>query len=210
MERASPPRLVLVTDLGRADEARTLRALAAVLDAVDPSRVVVGLRDHDAPARRRLAFGRALVSLAREKGGRVLVHDRVDLARALDAHGVQLGARSIGVADARALLPEGSVVAASCHDEAELARALGDAVDWATLSPLFASPNKGAPLGPERFAALRACVSRLPVLALGGVDASNVAVARDAGADGVALIRALLVADDPASVARALVAPFAR
>src|SRR5439155_11852250 len=150
----------------------------------------------------------SVVALVRPRGARVLVHDRVDLARAIDADGVQLGARSIDAADARAVLPKGSLVAKSCHDERELARAVEDGADWATLSPLFASPRKTAPLGQARFSELRSRVPTLVVLALGGVDASNAPRARRAGADGVAVIRALLAAADPGAVARALVAPF--
>jgi thiamine-phosphate pyrophosphorylase len=198
----------MVSDLDGAGEARTLEVVALVLDAVPPQLVAIGVRDHAASGRRRVAFGRALVALARRRGARVLVHDRVDVARAIGADGVQLGARSIDVADARALLPEGSVVTKSCHDARELERAMEEGAEWATLSPLFASPGKGAPLGEARFAELRARVPSLDVLALGGVDASNVAIARRAGADGVAVIRALLAAPDPAAVARALVAAF--
>jgi thiamine-phosphate pyrophosphorylase len=209
MARVSVPRLVVITDLACADERRTISALASVLAVLPPSIVAVGLRDHEAPVRRRLAFGRSLVALARAKGAKVLVHDRVDVARAIEADGVQLGARSIDADDARALLPNGSIVARSCHDAHELARARDERADWATLSPIFSSPNKGTPLGEARFAELRASVPTLPILALGGVDASNVERAHRAGAVGVAVIRAVLSAPDPAAVARALVAPFA-
>jgi thiamine-phosphate pyrophosphorylase len=177
-----------------------------VLDAVPASQVGIGLRDHDAPVRRRFALGRSLVALARPRGARVIVHDRIDLARAIEADGVQLGGRSIDVADARALLPEGGVVGKSCHDERELARAMEERADWVTLSPIFSSPGKGALLGPARFAELRAGFPTLFVLALGGVEASNASIARSAGADGIAVIRALLCAADPAAVARAMFA----
>lgn len=205
----SAPRLVLITDLSMADETRSIEALRAILDAVPPDLVAVGLRDHSATARRRRDLGLRLVATARPLGARVLVHDRIDLARAIDADGVQLGARSIEVEEARALLPKESVVAKSCHDAAELRRAVEEGVDWVTLSSLFSSPTKGAPLGVERFSEMRArAASSVPVVALGGIDATNVDAARRAGANGVAVIRAWLATEDAAKAARALVAPF--
>ena len=72
------------------------------------------------------------------------------------------------------------------------------------LSPMFASPRKGEPLGVARFRTLRASVPSMHVLALGGIDASNAAIAREAGADGVAVIRAVLAAPDPEDAVRRL------
>lgn len=208
MSLRARPRLGLITDLGVASEARTLAVLDAVLDAVPGRVLVVGVRDHEAPVSRRCAFGRRLIERVRPRGGIVLVHDRCDLAAAIGADGVQLGARSLSAAQARALLGADAVIVRSAHDEAELARARDERCDWVTLGPPFASPGKGAPLGEDVFAALRATVPTLHVIALGGVEPGNVARLRAAGADGVAVIRALLATDDPAAVARELVAPF--
>ena len=76
----------------------------------------------------------------------------------------------------------------SCHDQAELARAEAAGVDFVTLSPVLASPGKGAPLGWDRFEAL-ARTTRLPVFALGGVGPEDLEEARRLGAFGVAGIR---------------------
>lgn len=188
-------RLLLVTDLGAADLAETERAARAVLDVVDPRVVAFAVRDHDAPARTRAELARSLLALARPRGARVVVHDRLDVARAVDADGVQLGERSVAVTDARALLGDEAWIGRSCHDERGLREAREQAVDAATLSPLFASPGKGPPLGAERFAALRATVPDLPVLALGGVSAASAAAAMAAGATGLSMIRGWLHAD---------------
>lgn len=186
---SSAPRLFLVTDLEVADEASACRRLEQIFGRVRSEAVVVGLRDHLAPTRRRLAFGHELARVAHSFRARMVVHDRVDLARLVGADGVHLGARSIGAEDARRLLGPPSLLSRSCHDEAELHLAEGERVDFVTLSPLYASPGKGAPLGEERFATLRKTVPTLPVLALGGIDASHVARARALGADGVAMVR---------------------
>ncbi len=185
----SAPRLFLITDLGVADEASACRRLEQILGLVCSESLVVGLRDHLAPTRRRLAFGHELARVAHSFRARLSVHDRVDLARLVGADGVHLGTRSIGAEDARRLLGRPSLVSRSCHDEAELRRAEEEGVEFVTLSPLHASPGKDAPLGDERFAALRRTVPTLPVLALGGIGAEQVARVKELGADGVAMVR---------------------
>jgi thiamine-phosphate pyrophosphorylase len=189
---ASPFQLLVITDLAVADEASTCRRVLELSAAVGGARLAVALRDHGESARRRFAFGLNLQGTARACGARFLVFDRCDLARALDADGVHLGERSLGVLEARALLGSDAIVGRSCHDASGLERAAADGADYATLSPLFRSPGKGAPLGREAFARLRARVPALPVCALGGVDARSIRAAISAGADAVAMIRGAL------------------
>jgi thiamine-phosphate pyrophosphorylase len=192
--------LLAITDSGSFDERGldengTVRRARALLELVDPRLVAFGVRDHQASIRRRGTLARALIDVARPRGARVIVHDRVDLARVVEADGVQLGERSVDAASARMILGQEAWIGRSCHDEASLRQAAEEGVDAVTLSPLFPSPGKGAPLGVERFAALRATVPQLPVLALGGIDASNAERALEAGATGLAMIRAWLVGD---------------
>jgi thiamine-phosphate pyrophosphorylase len=202
------PRLMVITDLAVADEEQTCRALEGALSAVPASTMVIGLRDHDANVARRVAFGHRLAEIVHGRGARLVVHDRVDVARVIGADGVHLAARSIDAVDARRLLGRPCSLSRSCHDARALAAADDEGLDFVTLSPLFASPGKGAPLGPARFGELRRAHPSLHVLALGGIDETNVIEAKRAGADGVAVIRALLGAKDPGATARALIAPF--
>ncbi len=188
-------RLFAITDLAKADRRMTLARAQALLERVDPRVLVFGVRDHEAPAAQRCELARALVQLVRPVGARVVVHDRADVAAAADADGVHLAERSIDVADARILLGGEAWIGRSCHDERGLRAAAVDAVDAVTLSPVFASPDKGVPLGLERFAALRAAVPALEVWALGGVAPGNAADVLAAGASGLAMIRAWLVDD---------------
>jgi len=192
---SDPVRLLAISDLVGLDESGTVRRANALLDLIDPRVVVFGVRDHDASVGRRVALARALIAVARPRGARVIVHDRVDVAHAVEADGVQLGERSIDAAGARAILGKGAWIGRSCHDEAGLRAAMAEGADAVTLSPLFVSPGKGAPLGLERFARLRAGVPQLDVLALGGVDPNNAGDALAAGATGLAMIRAWLIAD---------------
>jgi thiamine monophosphate synthase len=93
----------------------------------------------------------------------------------------------------------------SCHTGGDLRRAVEAGADHAVLSPLFGVPEKGTPLGVARFESLRATVG-IPVVALGGIETGNASEARLAGADGVAVVRTLRDAEDPAAAARALFA----
>lgn len=213
------PRVLLITDRALADDVATVRRARSIVHALGAAaaHVAFAVRDHDLPVRRRLALARALVAVVTAGAcdattrARVWVHDRVDVVLASGADGVQLGERSIAVADARALLGERAFIGRSCHDVAGVRAAREVGADGATLSPLFASPGKGTPLGEERFAAACAEVAPFVVWALGGVDAENAARARAAGAHGVALIRGWLAGDDAHAdeSVRALVDTFA-
>jgi thiamine-phosphate pyrophosphorylase len=97
----------------------------------------------------------------------------------------------------------------SCHDAGELVQARAHAADWATLSPVFASASKpgyGPALGLAGLAAgCRVAGPGLAVLALGGIGPGRARPCLDAGAAGVAVMGAVMGADDPATVVRALV-----
>jgi thiamine-phosphate pyrophosphorylase len=202
------PTLLVITDLGVADVRTHVARVARALAVGDPRGVVVGLRDHASPAAVRLEFGRRLLDVVRPAGARLIVHDRVDLACALGADGVQLGRASIGPDEARALLGAGALLGCSCHDASELDVASRARASFATLSPLFASPGKGTPLGVDRFRALVEPFGALPIVALGGIDESALQAARDAGAAGVAVIRAVVGVSDPAPFVEAVFRVF--
>lgn len=133
------------------------------------------------------AFARAVLARARQHNARVLVNADITLAQRIGAHGVQLNATQLGELGSRPDLP---LVAASCHNAAELDRAEALGCDFALLSPLLPTlSHPGAPaLGWDIFATL--CAGRtLPIYALGGLDAADLDRARQHGAHGVALLR---------------------
>jgi len=135
----------------------------------------------------------------------LVVNDRIDVALAAGADGVHLPSAGISPAEARALLGEGRLIGVSCHSSLDVARALEGGADFATFGPIFDTPSKrayGPPVGLARLA--EAARLGLPLLGLGGVDLSNAASVVEAGACGLAAIRAWLEADDPAAVVRDL------
>jgi thiamine-phosphate pyrophosphorylase len=194
---APVPGLVLVTDR-RGTEGRDLAAVVeAALDAGLPA---VQLRDKDLPGRPLLALAERLRAATARAGALLLVNDRIDVAIAAGADGVHLGGGSVPVDVARRLLGPGALIGVSTHAPGEAP----GAADFAFFGPVWATPGK-TDVGPRRLAeAVRA--SPVPMLAIGGVTAARVPDARAAGAAGVAVIRAILAAPDPAAATRALLA----
>jgi len=200
------PRLFWVPDLEDLDAARDriARATRARFDAP----VALWLRLYGYDARTALAFVASIRPSAVDAGVRILLAMRVDLALASGADGVHLPANGMSVAEARSLAPTDSLmVGASCHDARELERA-ADA-DYVTLSPVFAVPGKGDPLGLDGFREL-ARVAGPPVIALGGIDSQSAASVVRAGAHGVAVRRAIDVATDPHDAIRGFLVDVGR
>jgi thiamine-phosphate pyrophosphorylase len=126
-----------------------------------------------------------------------LVNDRADVALAAGADGVHLPARGLSPADARALGLR--LVGVSAHSAADVERAAREGADFAVFAPVYDTPGK---LGQGEGALAEACrAAPIPVLALGGVDATNAPRCIEAGARGVACIRSVLGARDPAAAA---------
>jgi thiamine-phosphate pyrophosphorylase len=195
------PRLVLVTDRA-ATAGRELVDVVAI--AVDAGLPAVQLRDRDLPGRPLLALAERLRAVTARAGALLFVNDRIDVALACGADGVHLGAGSVPVDVARRLVGDAALVGVSTHAPGEAA---ADA-DFAFFGPVWETPTKAGAQGTARLAdAVRA--ASIPLLAIGGVDASRVAEARGVGAAGVAVIRAILAAADPGAATRALLAALA-
>ena len=195
-------RLYLVTDRRIRPDLPT--AVDRALCAIPRGAAAVQLREKDLSARELFELARVLREVTARHGAPLLVNERLDVARAAGADGVHLRRASLDCADARTFLGEVAWIGASCHSLAELDERAG--ADFATFSPIFASPGKGEPLGLDALAEA-ARISRLPLFALGGVSAERIPEVLAAGAFGVAAIRAWLDGD-PAESTRRLWKPF--
>jgi len=206
MGAAPPPAawgVYLVTDRRQTNGRALVDVVAAALDGGIRA---VQLRERDLTTRELLALAERLRALTLRYAAALLINDRVDVALACAADGVHLPADSFAVADARALLGAQRLIGVSTHAPAEIATAAAAGADFTVFGPIYDTPAKrafGAPLGLTVLAAARAA-SKLPLLAIGGIDSGRVGEVRAGGADGVAVIRAVLAADDPAAAARLL------
>jgi thiamine-phosphate pyrophosphorylase len=164
------------------------------------------LREKDLPAAERRAVLRELVALGAPFGAAVMVHDDIAAAASCGAAGVHLPGGSEPAA-ARCRLPAG-LLGVSAHSSEEAAAYLKAGADYVTLSPIFLSrskPGYGPALG---LAALARAARRAggPVVALGGLDAGNIARCLAAGARGVAVMGEVMRAADPEAAVRLLLA----
>lgn len=182
------PRYAISPDpSGFPERAAFLRYWAGLLDQ---GAWLVQLRAHGLDAGALAGLARECGDLARAAGACWLLNADPDTARSLGADGVHLTAARLRALKARPH-PGDWLVAASCHDQAELEQAGRIGADFCTLSPVRATPGHAlsAPLGWEAFAMV--CRSSpVPVYALGGVEPGDLDTARAYGAFGVAGIRA--------------------
>ena len=170
----------------------------------------VQFREKDLPYEERLRLGREVASLSNEHGARLLVNGDPELAEALDADGVHLGKGTVSVSTLR-LGGYSGLIGYSAHSGVEAAGAFAQGADFVTLSPVFPTNSKfssGPLLGLDKFGR-EVAVAGGPVYALGGVGAGNASMCLQKGAHGIALIGAILGADDPAQAAREMRAALA-
>ncbi len=139
---------------------------------------------------------------------RLIVNDRIDVALAVDADGVHVGQTDMPAVTARALLGDERLLGVTAADSAGAERARRDGADYIGCSAVFATPTKtdtGPPIGLRGLQDMAAAV-QLPVVAIGGINAGNAAGAIRAGAAGVAVVSAIIAADDPRAAAAELAA----
>lgn len=185
-------RLIAFTDHARCRE--SLRALSALCSEAIPASVAVVLRDKERSYQERVFWGRQLKAAAFSAGQTFLVSDRVDLARSLGADGVHLGAAGLLPTQARRL--HSGLILRAWHGFSELPEQERKLVNGLLVSPVCAARKGREALGLPEFAArarqLKARQQNLRVYALGGIDATNSAACVEAGADGVAVIGAVM------------------
>ncbi len=206
------PSVMLITD-PRYPLARMLDAVDAVGRALGPGRLVVQLRDKAAAAPSLEASARSLRA-ATERVGAMLVINVADqealrIAIGAGADGVHVPCRDDVIRQVRARIGPSAWVSVPVHADEEVTRAITAGATAVLASPIFETPGKGPPRGVGALVSARTIAGKsLAIYALGGVSPATAAACAKAEADGVAVIRALLDASDPAVVAKALDAPF--
>jgi thiamine-phosphate diphosphorylase len=200
-ELARRLRLYVITD---AQAARGRDLVRLIASALDGGATAVQLRAKSGSTLAQVELGRELRRLTRDAGALFLVNDRVDVAYAVEADGVHLGQDDLPAAAARAILGPKAIVGGSAGNLAELAKALADGVDYLGVGPMYPSPSKadaGTAIGPTGLAEIRRSTN-LPIVGIGGIDAANLGPVLAAGADGVAIISAIIGAERPGVAAR--------
>ncbi len=190
---------------GRGAEAAAGQARAAL----EGGAAVLQVRVKDAPAGEIIRAAREVVALA---GGRalVIVNDRADLAVLAGADGVHVGDEDLPPAEARRVVGPDLLVGRTCRTAADARRALDEGADHVGFGPMYVARAKVVDAPPRGLPALRALAGALPapVVAIGGIDLSNVGEIAGAGAACAAVISAVLDDPDPRAAAARLAAAF--
>jgi len=162
----------------------------------------VQLRDKNLSPSEFYLEAKAALAIARQHGLKIIINDRVDIAAALDADGVHLGQDDLPAIAARELLGEKAIIGFSTHNIEQALEALNLPIDYLAIGPIFGTRTKkdAEPVvGLEVIRKIREIAPELPIVAIGGITAENAHEVREAGADSVAVVSALLV--DPVAIA---------
>ena len=194
-------RVYVIADASR-DRGRSHLEIAEA--AIRGGATAIQLRMKDEPARLMVGTARLLATLCQTAGVTFIVNDRVDVAMIVEADGVHVGQDDLPAEDVRRLLGRGVLLGVSAATVQEARAAERAGADYLGVGAIYATATKadaGAPVGLARIRELRRAVG-LPLVAIGGISADNAAQVIAAGAQGVAVITAVTLAEDMAEAAR--------
>lgn len=195
--------LYLVTDRGLA---RGRAMLDIVRAAVQGGVTCVQLREKTCATREFIEEALAVKEFLRSRGVPLIINDRLDVALAVGADGVHLGQKDMPLAAARAIVTDTMRIGISAESLADAVAAQQGGADYLGVSPIFATPTKtdaAAPLGLAGLQTIRRAVD-IPLVGIGGLNRQNAAAVVRCGADGVAVVSAIVAAEDPEQAAREL------
>ena len=195
--------LYLVTDRGLARGRTTLEIVRA---AVDGGASVVQLREKDCSTRDFIEQALTVKKFLKARGVPLLINDRVDVAQAIAADGVHLGQTDMPLEIAKKILGDSMIIGISAESLEDAIEAERGGADYLGISPIYATPTKtdtASPLGLKGLREIRNAV-KLPLVGIGGLNKDNAAEVIRHGADGVAVVSAIVAADDPAAAAKEL------
>ena len=171
---------------------------------------IIQIRDKNASDRKFYEDALELRRITRDAGALFLVNDRVDIAAAVGADGVNLGQTDLPVAVARGILGKGVLIGTSADSIQQAAEAVEDGADYIGFGPVFPTTTKldaGPVSGLDTLR--RVCESAsVPVVAIGGISLANIASVKSAGAACAAVISAVVCADDITLATAALIQEF--
>ena len=186
--KLSRPVLCLITD---PDSPNLIQAAEIALSA---GVNMVQLRGHQLSAADMYTLALTLRPLCQRYAAAFIVNDRVDVGLAVGTEGFQLGRRSLPLPVVRQLVGEDYLLGASVHSQEEAQVAVANGADFLIAGTIFASRSHpgGPPSGLNLLRNIKQALPTYPLLAIGGITPENAGQAIAAGADGVAVISAIL------------------
>ena len=171
---------------------------------------IIQLRDKESTSKKLVQDGFSLRELTKEKNVIFIVNDRVDVALAVNADGVHLGQDDFPINLARKIIGEDKIIGVSVGNVEEAIQAVKDSADYVSIGSIFPTqtkPDAGDAVGTQIITEIKKHVN-VPLVAIGGITADNIAQIAAAGADCAAVISAVVGADDVESAARCLTRRF--
>jgi len=169
-----------------------------VQEAIEGGADVIQLRDKKAGDEELVQAAKTILRILRPRGIYLIINDRVWVAKHSGADGVHLGQEDGSLKEARGILGEKVILGRSTHSQVQAQAAEKEGFDYIGVGPVFQTPTKPhcTPVGLElvRFASRHI---HIPFVAIGGIDAHNIKEVREAGAQTVAVVRAVMTARDP-------------
>lgn len=180
--------------------------------ALDGGVKAIQLREKDLDGKQIFLLAEKLRRLCSRYRAALVINDRIDVALAVDADGVQLSRTAVPIPAARELLGTRRIIGASTHSLEEATEAARGGADFVLFGPVYFTPTKAAYGAPQGVAALKKIVANisLPVYAIGGIKPDNVEAIMGTGVRGIALISAVLAAADPKAAAATMQKLLAR
>ena len=160
---------------------------------------LIQLREKNASAREFYEDAKEALQIARTRGARLIINDRVDIALALKADGVHLGQDDMPPDAARELLGREAIIGFSSHNVAQAVDALDQPIDYLAIGPIYSTSTKENPdavVGLDGLRRVRLAVGSLPLVAIGGITRARAREVLAAGADSIACISELLASDE--------------
>ena len=195
--------LYLVTDRGLAGGRPTMEIVEA---AVKGGVTCVQLREKDCSTREFIEQAQTIRDRLQALAIPLIINDRLDVAMAVKADGVHLGQTDMPLAMARAIVKDSMLIGISAESIHDAVEAEKGGADYLGVSPIFATPTKtdtAAPLGLEGLRQIDEKVN-LPLVGIGGLNRDNAGDVIRSGADGVAVVSAIVAAGNPEQAARNL------
>lgn len=195
-------RLYLVTDRSYLAG----RDFLTVLDAALRGGVtMIQLREKEASSREFFDLAIQVRELAHSHGVPLWINDRLDIALAVEADGLHIGQSDLPAAVARRLMPPAMKLGVSAQTVEQAIQAERDGADCLGVGAMFPTGTKSdaKPVSADELRRIKQTV-RIPIVAIGGINASNLALPMRYGADGVAVVSAIMFAPDPEAAAREL------
>ena len=199
-----PIELYVILDEGLLGLDNLLRALRTVISGGADA---IQLRAKGISKRAYYEIAGRLIAITRQSEIPFFVNDHFDVALALLADGIHLGQNDLPLKEARRLAPPGMLIGTSTHSLDEAERAVEDAADYVAIGSVFPTSTKVNPeaiIGTAMVAKVKQRVGDIPLIAIGGIAATNVHDVIQAGADGVAVASAVTLANNPSAAAKEL------